>query len=231
MTEPGYTTVQTQALQENAERLGIVWKKRPATIVSPLSDDPTGVTAIMDGDTVAINVYSLIGVPAVGSRVMCDIVPPSGIYVTGYIGPTPGSIIGGKHFTTGGTYASGVGAVETLVSSFDITINEPVNRLMILEVTYKVQVSNSGSTMLLRIRRDGLLGNAIREDVRTVASNGFGYQFGMRQALKSLGSTQTYVLTAQIIGGGGTCDVLVSPTQPNFFLAYDEGNYSKVTVV
>lgn len=86
MTEPGYTTVQTQALQENAERLGIVWKRRPATIVAPESDDPTGVTAIMDGDTVAINVYSLIGIPRVGARVMCDIVPPSGIYVVGYIG-------------------------------------------------------------------------------------------------------------------------------------------------
>lgn len=86
MTQPGFTGAQTQALQENADRLGLVWKKRPATIVSPESDDPTGVTAVMDGDTVAINVYSLVGFLPVGARVMCDIVPPSGIYVVGYIG-------------------------------------------------------------------------------------------------------------------------------------------------
>jgi hypothetical protein len=133
MTEPGYSTAQAQALQENAERLGLVWKKRPATIVSPESDDPTGVTAIMDGDTVAINVYSLIGLVPLGARVMCDIVPPSGIYIVGYIG-SPTSLPSGNVKVT---------RFETLSASTSI-------------VTYAV-VAGSSLTFTKRFTQSDLL--------------------------------------------------------------------------
>ena len=91
MTTPGMAGVETQGIRDNADRLGLVWKRRPATIVGVESTDPTKISATMDGDTVAINVYSLIGLLPVGARVMCDIVPPSGVYVIGYLGE-PGGV-------------------------------------------------------------------------------------------------------------------------------------------
>lgn len=231
MTQPGYITVQTQALQDNADRLGLLWKKRPATIVAPLSDDPTGVTAIMDGDTVAINVYSLIGVPAVGARVMCDIVPPSGIYVTGYIGSAPGTLVGGKLYTTSGNKVVGVSNVELIPTDYTITITEPYNRLLRIDCSYRSFTSVSGDTFFFRIRKDSLTGEIVGEDVRFYPSNAFGYQFELEAYVIGSGKAQTYVMTCQRIGGSGLLTIGVDGDMNNQFVVTDVGNIANVTQV
>lgn len=81
---------QTQALIENAQRLGLIWVRRPATISSA---DLGAVTAIFDGDTEPIAMTSMIGPVGVDQRVYVDIVPPAGnfivgIVVTSWIAPT-----------------------------------------------------------------------------------------------------------------------------------------------
>lgn len=83
MTEPGSAAADAQytvqAVQDNAERLGLVWKRKRATITS--ADEP--VMAVLDADTEPIAVTSMIGPVEVGQRVYVDVVPPSGNFVVG----------------------------------------------------------------------------------------------------------------------------------------------------
>lgn len=78
------SAVGAAALADNADRFGLVWKLRPGTVVG--GDDPTAVSVLMDGDDQPVNMISLVGPPISGARVMCEIVPPSGIYIVGYAG-------------------------------------------------------------------------------------------------------------------------------------------------
>jgi hypothetical protein len=68
-----------QAVAENAQRLGLTWQMRLATVVAP----GTFPTAIYDGDTVPISMTSMIGAVYAGQRVWVIQVPPSGNYIVG----------------------------------------------------------------------------------------------------------------------------------------------------
>lgn len=77
-------TTGAESVVVNSDRLGIVWKLRPATVSG--GSDPTAISLTMDGDQALISAYSLIGPVAPGARVMCVLVPPSGVYIVGTIG-------------------------------------------------------------------------------------------------------------------------------------------------
>lgn len=85
MTGPASQDAQAtvQAVVENAQRLGLTWALRPATVAS---SDPT---ATFDGDSVPIAMTSLIGTLRPGQRVRVLIVPPSGNFIVGVIDPLP----------------------------------------------------------------------------------------------------------------------------------------------
>lgn len=76
--EAATTVAQVKAITENADRLGLTWTLRPGTVSvsSPL-------TVIMDGDSVAIDMFSMCGTVFAGERVWVISVPPSGNYVVG----------------------------------------------------------------------------------------------------------------------------------------------------
>lgn len=70
------------AIADNAERLGLIWRLRPATVI-----DATTLT--VDGDTEPIAwTDSLIGPAAPDQRVWVATVPPSGNYIVGHL-PLP----------------------------------------------------------------------------------------------------------------------------------------------
>lgn len=71
-------TAQVKAIVDNADRLGITWTLRPGTVASS-----SPLTVTMDGDTVPISMFSMIGATYAGQRVWILIVPPSGNYVIG----------------------------------------------------------------------------------------------------------------------------------------------------
>jgi hypothetical protein len=71
---------QTQALIENAQRLGLIWLRRMATISSA---DFGAVTGVLDGDSEAIAMTSMVGPVYAGQRVYVDIVPPAGNFIVG----------------------------------------------------------------------------------------------------------------------------------------------------
>lgn len=94
MTEPipnlgeSDVTVTVDELVQQADRLGLTWILRPATVIG---DN----TVVYDGeDTVEQPVTSLIGLLKSDTRVMVMFVPPSGNYIIGVLGDS---------FTLGGT--------------------------------------------------------------------------------------------------------------------------------
>lgn len=72
-----------QAVVDNAKRLGLTWTLRLATVIN--SSNLAAVSAIYDGDTVAIDMTSMIGVLGPGQRVYVIGVPPSGNYIVGLV--------------------------------------------------------------------------------------------------------------------------------------------------
>lgn len=70
---------QIKALRDNAERLGLIWLRREASIVT---FDP--LTAVLDGDSQPIDMISMVDSPLrPGERVFVDIVPPSAYFIVG----------------------------------------------------------------------------------------------------------------------------------------------------
>lgn len=81
-----------QALVANAGRLGLTWDLRPATVVT--TDKSTGkVSVIIDADTETVPADSMIGPLAPGDRVFVVIIPPGGIFVTGWVLNGPSRLI------------------------------------------------------------------------------------------------------------------------------------------
>lgn len=74
-------TTTVQAIIDNADRLGLTWDIKPATVSRAI---PPAVT--VDGDTVSIGATSIIGRLALGQRVYVIIVPPSAVFVIGLAG-------------------------------------------------------------------------------------------------------------------------------------------------
>lgn len=87
MTTPGPedVTALTQAILENAQRLGLKWNLIPGTVTA-INAGSAQVMVLIDGDSVAIGAHSLIGTFDVGTRVMVLVVPPSGNYILGLYG-------------------------------------------------------------------------------------------------------------------------------------------------
>lgn len=88
MTSPdpavGDEVARVKAIQDNAERLGLVWALRPATVTSS-----SPVEAMVDGDTQTIGMQSMMGAVYPGDRVYVIKVPPSGNFIVGRALPLP----------------------------------------------------------------------------------------------------------------------------------------------
>lgn len=81
------TTIElVRSIVLNADRLGLVWKIRPATVSTSAPDGAPRV--LLDGSTQPIRCMSLLGPMMVGTRVMTVLSPPSGCHVIGLAGLT-----------------------------------------------------------------------------------------------------------------------------------------------
>jgi len=78
---PALIGIGAKTLVENADRLGLKWGMRPATVNSII--DANNVVATFDADTEPINMVSLLGPIPVGTRVRVIKVPPSGNFIVG----------------------------------------------------------------------------------------------------------------------------------------------------
>lgn len=86
---PSVVGTAVEGIVENADRLGLTWTLRPATVIdggTPSSNLPAGIImATYDGDTEPIGMVSMVGqgIPA-NTRVYVLRVPPSGNFIVGF---------------------------------------------------------------------------------------------------------------------------------------------------
>jgi hypothetical protein len=136
------------AVQDNAQRLGLIWTLTPGTVTaaSPLAvrlDSPSG-----DAE-VAIPVVSLIGMLGAGARVMVVSVPPAGQYIIGRISGVGRGVIG-ANATNNGSVATATSATPVPISSasWDSEPNFLFRSGYVYKVTFAGGVATAGGTAM-----------------------------------------------------------------------------------
>lgn len=94
---PQDVTAGVEAMIGEFDRLGARWRLRAATVIAGSS---TLQQVTLDGDSEPVPIISMVGALAVGSRVWCVSIPPSGTYVIGRLGVTA-SVIDESFTATG----------------------------------------------------------------------------------------------------------------------------------
>ena len=120
------------ALIQNADRLGLKWDLKPATVsqVEPV------VTVVYDGDTTPITAVSMIGNVSIDQRVYVIFVPPSGNFIIGRLSDT------GQQFLARQTLST---------SQASVAFTVPAN-LRELEVSWSAEGDFAAATVQVRIR-------------------------------------------------------------------------------
>lgn len=135
------------ALIEQAQRLGLIWRLVPGTVVGdPLDLNNIAVTIDSDADGRQTRAQSLIGPVLDDARVMTLIIPPANTYVIGAYGEVP------SRFIDEVTRTSTVPAftAETLLDQ--ITFNAASNVRYRLTWVGTMQSTVAGDGMGLRMR-------------------------------------------------------------------------------
>lgn len=157
MTDPlgdagAMAQAQVKALVQNAQALGLTWTLRPATVTSS-----SPVMATLDGDTVPIDMTSIVGSVYSGQRVYVLIIPPSGNYVIGFVGDAVGGTVG----WTAATGNSAAITVETLVLATG-TITFRAGCAYEIDYELDVQGSVGGNFANFQIRKTNVAGTVLR---------------------------------------------------------------------
>lgn len=223
---PSLISTGTQALVENADRLGLTWQLRPATVVSIVS--PTQVTATYDGDTIAIGMVNLIAPVRVGARVMAMAVPPSGNFIIGSSANNPAAgIIAFGQRTTSSTPAIGAQGVIRLDNVQLYSGRDYIFRTSSLNVFSTV----AGDTGALRFTYElngttATTGSTVYGIWNTSAIATTGSGTGAILSVKFSATTTTLLsllLITQRVSGTGSISVFAGGTAPCQIMVEDVG--------
>jgi hypothetical protein len=136
-------------LRDQAQRLGLVWVLRPATVAETTGAFTAWVPRIdLDGDldtSAGITAVSFIGGLAVGMRVMVVFIPPTGYYIVGTINPVQTQRYEIGAFTS---HATTITTTETVMETFTAFSVLP-------GAAYRVEVGNgllAATTAFTRFR-------------------------------------------------------------------------------
>ena len=150
---PEATSDLVKQLQDNARGLGLVWVMRKATVAA--GANVAAVTAVMDGDTVAVSMISMVGPLRTASRVWVLSIPSGGNYITGTI--------------SGG--ASNYSQRQTLTATAaSVTFTGiPSAGLRRLRISYMARADNATTVQFTQMRVNG------------DATGVYFYQYGLAQ--------------------------------------------------
>jgi hypothetical protein len=198
------------ALIQNADRLGLKWDLKPATVSQV---DPV-VTVVYDGDMTPITAVSMIGNVSIDQRVYVIFVPPSGNFIVGTTSVSNGPM-GVIAWARRSAPKTGLGATETGVELLD-SFFLPVNRFYSVhtESLYIASTLNEAAFYRVRLRftTDGstpsttsTLGS-IWEDT-SFSGSGEGAAYGEFFLTPTTPNFLSVLLTFQRITGAGTFTV------------------------
>lgn len=147
-------------LRDQAERLGLTWTLRAATVAQTVTPFSAYVPRIsLDGDdasSVGITAVSFIGGLAVGMRVMVMFVPPVGYYIIGDINP-----VDVQRFEIGAqaNHGTTITTTETVMETFP-------NFRVLPQAAYRIEVDGwllAATTTLtvFRLRKTNTAGQSV----------------------------------------------------------------------
>lgn len=159
MTEPlgegagAMAQAQIQALIQNAQKLGLIWGLRPATVAGY---DGSTALAVMDGDTEPIAVIPMISALYAGQRVYVITVPPGGNYAIAM--PVISDLYAGPAGATG-TIVSSAGA-EAAIPAAQWASSEPyanlgAGRIARVAIDFSDQLSSAADSLFIIRLREG----------------------------------------------------------------------------
>lgn len=83
---PDLITVGARSIVDNAQRLGLTWELRLATVTVPTDAVTNNPQVICDGDLQPVDAISMVGPVTSARRVWVIAVPPAGNYIVGDVG-------------------------------------------------------------------------------------------------------------------------------------------------
>lgn len=199
------------ALASDADRLGLTWKLRPATVMD--GGDPTGILLQIDGDTTPMNGYSLIGPLQVGARVMCALVPPSGTYIVGYVGAAGNETVAGARAvdTTGiGIILTTSGGTEADIPDLSIS-NATLAQGNLYSFQGNIAINGGGgsASFLFRWREQtALTGSVVASFIYLPLGSGFNDTKVFDATYRPISSkTTSYHLSVQRVAGAANMSI------------------------
>lgn len=212
-----------KAVQTNAQRLGLTWERRPGT-VDQINDSASTFKVIIDGDTAAIEVVSLIGALSIGDRVMVDGVPPGANFAVGFLGSSfnPTGLLGRQDSAAS---SGAVAAVETTVL-FTPALTVKNDRVYRFVFGGRTVASIGGSNAQYGIRETDASGTLFGNVNLAIPVAGAGTQspwiegtvYGVSTSAKSV----AFVLT--LLASAGTMTQFANSTNIRYFEVYDHGD-------
>ena len=195
------TNASAEALVDNANRLGLTWELRPATVGLVFPD----VTVQVDGDSEFLTATSMIGKLVQGQRVFVILVPPSGIFVVGITG---NALIGrpiGSAFFAAGTTAGSTGA-EVALSGWGASTTFYIEPLRVARLVLTCGINTNSAAVTAQQLR-------IRKTFNSTSST----QLGFSQHLIAAGSSgfTLSTITTSYIRNSTTATVAFSPGVTN----------------
>jgi len=210
-------TASTAALVQNADRLGLKWGLKPATVM----EVGASIKIVYDGDTADITAVSMIGQVDIGDRVYVLFVPPSGNFIVGRVETASTGVL--AQITSTGNTAFG-GETSLLILP---TIVFPVGRALQVQGQVAFTATNAAFALFLLRRGSGTGGTAIGEWEFPSAAGGVANEAVLFQRFVNTG-TATTQLTLTGISTVGTCTTInAAPFGPCWFSVEDIGPAAK----
>ena len=204
----------------NAQRLGLVWLMRLATVED--GADPNAVSATYDGDSEPITMFSTIGPFQTGDRAYVIQVPPAGNYI---IGGQNVVIPGGLAALISSTTGSGaIGAETVILTSPDMQWQTGRAYEVIAQSQPAGSIANN--TALYSIRRTNLAGTVLATWAAQMNNTpGVSDTVLSRTIIRnntSINIAENIVLTLAAVGGGTITDG-AGATQVRYMEVRDAG--------
>jgi hypothetical protein len=229
MTAPASDAkVLVQAVQDNAQRLGLTWQLQFATVADGTVPAAAVVTLDSDALSVPAQAVSLVGAIPAGERVAVMSVPPDGMYVIGRPNaPVEDPVV----YIDGASTVTSAGGITTEVAILTITnFLFEAGRAYKFEIRTDVTSSNATNNALWRIRRSSVGGAVLGAGVWALrsavgGSNDWGSDMVVRNTTAS-DVTDNAVFTLER-SGVGTITMNAGATQVCWLRGYRLGDASR----
>jgi hypothetical protein len=224
MTEPALTRtapnligVGAQSVSQNAIRLGLTWRMRPATVATV--DSLTSVTIVQDGDTAEIAAVSLVGTVAVGDRVMSILLPPAGVFIIGYLPTFARNALVARIGTITSGPAIGAETADLTTPSFTAVTGRAYR------VNYRgLNVSSVANLVTMRIRQNTTGGQLLSTRQQSHANTVGQTYFDSVYFTNTTGADITTTLITSLQASAGTVTATGSASLNRYLEVYEVGS-------